>query len=175
MRILAMPTSSGARFMPTSHRGRSGTSSWRKIDGTLRQLSVAERRNHAVVGRALGYNTLMIGTVTEYRERYLGLYSDVAVGAQVELIRAEDGERLWEGRHVAISRAGGLPISPPAVIQGAVRALTNLGGEQFDRFTDDLARRLVSALPAQALPRSENVANSGSAGDRVFAPRHRDR
>jgi len=138
-----------------------------RIDATLRRLSRAERRDHALVGRSLGCDTLLIGTVTEYRQRYLGLYSDVAVGAQIELIRAEDGARLFEARHVAVSRGGGLPISPLALVEGAVRAVTNISGEQLDRMTDDLARRLVSALPATARIRSGNFADVGSIGDAV--------
>jgi hypothetical protein len=75
-----------------------------RIDATLRLLSRAERRDHALVGRSLGSDTLLIGTVTEYRQRYLGLYSDVAVGAQIELIRAEDDTRLLRR---ATSRSAG--------------------------------------------------------------------
>jgi len=142
--------------------GRSGTLELARVDRVLGALSPAQRRSHALVGAELGCDTLLIGTVTEYRRRYLGLYSDVAVGAQVELIRAADGARLWEARHVAISRAGGLPISALALVEGAVRAVTNLGGEQLDRMTNDLARRLVSALPATTGGRSSALAASGS-------------
>jgi len=135
-----------------------------QIDATLRTLSRAERRDHAVVGGELGCDTLLIGTVTEYRERYLGLYSEVAVGAQIELIRAADGARLWEARHIATTRGGGLPISPLALVEGAVSAITNVGGEQLDRMADDLARRLVSALPAPTGGGSNALADSGSDG-----------
>ena len=135
-----------------------------RVDATLRTLSRAERWNHALVGGELGCDTLLIGTVTEYRERYLALYSEVAVGAQIELIRAADGARLWEARHVATSYGGGLPISALALVEGAVRAITNLGGEQLDRMTDDLARRLVSALPAPTGGGSNALADSGSDG-----------
>jgi hypothetical protein len=51
------------------------------------------------------------------------------------------------------------------MVKGAVSALANLGGEQFDRIAGDLARRLVSALPVPALAPSRSVAGAGNAGD----------
>jgi hypothetical protein len=81
-----------------------------RVDEVIRALSVGERRNPALVGRALGCNTLVIGTVTEYRQRYLGLYSDVAVGAQVELIRRRTAS--VSGRAVMLRSAGAAGCPP---------------------------------------------------------------
>jgi hypothetical protein len=58
-------------------------------------------------------------------------------------------------------------IAPLALAKGAVSAMTNIGGEQLDRVTDDLARRLVSALPTPMPTRSEIIADVGSIGDAV--------
>lgn len=117
------------------------------VDAALASMSPRERRDNAQIGRALACDALLLGTLVEHRERYLALYSEIVLRAELELVRADDGAVLWRARHVASSRGGGLPVSPVALIEGAVRAATNLGGEQLDRVTDDLARRLVRALP----------------------------
>jgi hypothetical protein len=59
---------------------------------------------------------------------------------------------------------------------GALRAVINVDGEQLDRMTDDLARRLVSALPAKmaAAPRCWPIQEATAVGPRAFPKRPRD-
>ena len=118
-----------------------------RVDFVLSRMPAAERNDLARVGAALGCDALLIGKVTKFGSGFFGLYSSVAVGADVSIVRAWDGAVLWEGRHVARSRGGSVPVSPLGVIMSIVNAANNLGGEQFERVTDDLARRLVSTIP----------------------------
>lgn len=102
------------------------------------------------LGRRLNCAALMEGTVTEYGITFLGLYSSVTVGADLRLIRAADGAPLWQGRHVAANRDGGLPLDPVGLAMGLYGAIDNIRDEQVLRVTDDLARRLVSTIPDTA-------------------------
>ncbi len=129
-----------------------------RVDYVLSRIPAAERTDLARVGAALGCDALLIGKVTKFGSGFFGLYSSVAVGADVSIVRAWDGAVLWEGRHVARSRGGSVPVSPIGVIMSIVNAARNLGGEQFKRVTDDLARRLVSTIP-----------DTWSAGSEIFA------
>lgn len=132
-----------------------------RVDFVLSRMSAAERNDLARVGAALGCDALLIGKVTKFGSGFFGLYSSVAVGADVRIVRAWDGAVLWEGRHVARSRGGSVPVSPIGVIMSIVNAARNLGGEQFDRVTDDLARRLVSTIPDTWSAASETFAGYG--------------
>lgn len=117
------------------------------IDERLRRLSPAQQRDMTTVGRVLGCDTLLIGTVTRIQADFLGVYSKGAVGAELEIVRASDGATLWEGRHIAESHGGSLPTSPLGVVSGIISATQNLDGEHFDKLAGDLARRLIATLP----------------------------
>ncbi|MCH8183555.1 MAG: hypothetical protein IID55_10270, partial [Proteobacteria bacterium] len=119
----------------------------RRVDFVLSRMPAAERNDLARVGAALGCDALLIGKVTKFGSGFFGLYSSVAVGADVSIVRAWDGAVLWKGRHIARSRGGSVPVSPLGVVMSIFNAANNLGGEQFERVTDDLARRLVSTIP----------------------------
>ncbi len=121
------------------------------LDAMLERMSPAARRDYAGIGGRLQCDALLIGTLLEAREGYYALYSEIVVGAELELVRAQDGEVLWRASHIASSRGGALPISPMAAVESLVRAAGNLLGEERERVTDDLARRLVHALPKAAL------------------------
>lgn len=93
---------------------------------------------------------LIEGTVTEYGNTFLGIYSSVTVGADLRMIRAHDGAVLWEGRHVAANRDGAVPLDPVGIAMGVFGAVDNIRDEQVLRVTDDLARRLVFTIPDTA-------------------------
>lgn len=118
-----------------------------RVDFILDRLTAAQREDRAEIGRALKCEALISGQVTESGRQFLGVYSRVAVGAQLRMVRAGTGDVLWEGSHVATLHAGGLPVSPIGVAMGIFEAARNMDDEQVLRATDDLARRLVSTIP----------------------------
>ncbi|MFN3077482.1 MAG: tetratricopeptide repeat protein [Alphaproteobacteria bacterium] len=118
-----------------------------RVDFVRRDLSATERNETKVLGAKLNCDALMTGEVTEYDSTFFGLYSRVAVGANLRLVRAGDGVVLWEGSHVAVSHGGSIPLSPIGIGMGLLDAANNVREEQQLRLTEDLARRLVSTLP----------------------------
>lgn len=120
--------------------------SLQKID----QLVVGEESpasRLAAVASATGCDTLVTGEVTERKTRFWGVYSEVRAGARVKIVRVSTGEVIWDGRHTAVMRDGGLPLNPISLVGGAVSAGANLRDEQVRRTVHDLARRLVHAIP----------------------------
>lgn len=118
-----------------------------QVDAVLHMMSPDEQDDFRKVGLALGCDAIMIGSVIRCGTTFLGIYSRVSVGADVKIVRAWDGEVLWEGRHIAMSHGGSVPISPFAIPMTLINAITNVRGEQHDRVTGDLARRLVGTIP----------------------------
>lgn len=118
-----------------------------RVDFLLERLPPAGRDDTAEIGRILGCEALIGGRVTESGMQFLGVYSRVAVGAELTMRRAADGQVLWEGGHVATLHAGGLPVSPIGVAMGIFEAARNMDDEQILRATDDLARRLAATIP----------------------------
>lgn len=99
------------------------------------------------LGEGLQCDALLEGEVTEYGSHYYGVYSRVAVGADLKMIRASDGTLLWEGHHTAVSHGGSVPLDPVGIAMDLADAATNISDEQILRVTDDLTRRLVSTIP----------------------------
>lgn len=118
-----------------------------RVNFVLGQIPEADKNDLGVVGERLGCDALVVGEVTEYGSAYFGVYSKVAVGADLKMIRARDGSLLWEGMHVASSHGGEIPFSPVGLAMGLIKASLNLEEEQLFRVIDDLARRLVTTIP----------------------------
>ncbi len=118
-----------------------------RVDFVLAGLPDDERGDTAGLGRRLECDALLSGRVTESGAQFLGVYSRVATGADLRMVRASDGDLLWEGRHVASQHGGGLPISPVGVAMGILDAARNMDEEQTLRVIDDLARRLATTIP----------------------------
>ncbi len=95
-------------------------------------------------GKPLECDAFLTGEITVYDTEFLGFYSQTSVGANLKLIKSVDNSILWEGRHIATSHAGGLPITPVDIAMGIYHASTNIKDEQVVRVIDDLFRRLLS-------------------------------
>jgi tetratricopeptide (TPR) repeat protein len=120
-----------------------------KID-LLYKKDLSIRDNIAALSKATGCDTYITGEVTDRKTRFWGIYSDVKIGARLQIRRADQEKPLWEGSHTAIVRDGGIPLNPISALTTAVAAGANIREEQVTRTTHDLARRLVYAIPGLA-------------------------
>lgn len=120
--------------------------SLQKIDALI-DARLTPEENLQRVAEATRCDTLISGEVTDRKTRFWGVYSEVRAGARLKIIRVSTGKVIWDGRHTAVMRDGGMPISPISLIGGAVTAGVNLRDEQIKRTAHDLARRLVHAIP----------------------------
>ena len=110
-----------------------------------KRLSVKD--NVAAINVATGCDAFIVGEVTDRNTRFWGVYSEVKIGAKLQVLRAGQDKPIWEGKHVAVVRDGGIPLNPITAVTSAVSASSNLREEQITRTTHDLARRLVHAIP----------------------------
>lgn len=120
--------------------------SLQKIDSLVDPSDTIDH-NLQKVAQATRCDTLITGEVTDRKTRFWGVYSEVRAGARLKIIRVSTGKVIWEGRHTAIMRDGGIPLNPVSLVGGAVTAGVNLRDEQVKRTAHDLARRLVHAIP----------------------------
>ena len=110
---------------------------WAESHGDLAQL-----------GSQTHCGAMLRGRVIEFGDRFWVLYSRVAVGIELQLVRTDDGHVLWQGQHVAVSHGGSVPLDLVGVAMAVADAVGNVtNDEQTLRLTDDVARRLVSTIP----------------------------
>lgn len=117
-----------------------------QIDQNIKQNS-NEINNLKKVSISTGCDTLMSGEITERQTRFFGVYSEIKIAANVHITRVSTGAVIWRGKHKAVTRVGSLPIDPISLIGGTISASMNLQDEQYTRTTNDLARRLITAIP----------------------------
>jgi Flp pilus assembly protein TadD len=108
---------------------------------------VEAKGDSKVLGERIKCAAVIEGEITEYDSSFYALYSRVAVGIDLKMVRAADGVVLWEGHHTAVSHGGTIPLDPVGVAMGVGDAISNVRDEQLLRVTDDLARRLVFTIP----------------------------
>jgi hypothetical protein len=96
------------------------------------------------IGAELGCDSLLLGDVTDYDTEFYGVYSQTSIGIKLRLVRTVDNQLLWQGRHIASSHGGSIPLTPVDIAMGLYSATTNISEAQVVRVGDDLFRRLLS-------------------------------
>jgi Flp pilus assembly protein TadD len=137
-----------------------------KIDNSYKkEFSIKD--NILVLSKAIGCDTYISGEVTDRNTRFWGIYSEVKIGAQLQIRRVDQDKPLWEGKHTAIVRDGGIPLNLISAVTTAVAAGANIREEQITRTTHDLARRLVYAIPGLAFQDVQVAENKPVSNDAV--------
>lgn len=137
---------------------------------TLVDKKESQITNLRAIAQSTGCSTLLVGEVIESSSRFWGIYSEVKIGAMIKIVSANDGATIWEGKHIAVVRDGGIPLNPITVLTSAVSAGVNLRQEQVARTTHDLARRLVNAIPGLKFTDAPLLAVKNNPADDVDKP-----
>ncbi len=118
-----------------------------RVDHVLGGMEDGARDDYSLIGRKLNCDALITGEVTEYGARFMGIYSRVAVAANLKMIRAETGEVLWRGSYESTSNGGSVPMSLIGVAKGIYSAAMNVREKSLLMVLDNLGRTLVSSIP----------------------------
>ena len=117
-----------------------------KIDAIFDKKS-STKENISAINAATGCDGFIDGEVFDKNAKFYGIYSEVRIGAKLKVLRNNSDKAIWEGKHTAVVRDGGIPLNPISAVATVVSAGANLRKEQITRTTHDLARRLVFAIP----------------------------
>jgi hypothetical protein len=109
------------------------------------------------LGIRLGCDAVVTGTISEFERLFMGVYSQLSVGAVIAIYDTHDGRRLWSDSHVARLHDGGLPLSPLDIPLNGARSGWNLRDSQIVRAVDDLTRTLADRVPGQSAPAATAV------------------
>lgn len=131
-----------------------------KVDDSLRQAGLDTPEKIAQTSdqklkEILRVDALIRGDVTHYDRLFLGVYSQVAVGAEVRMMDGKTGKELWRAKDVSRKHEVGITSSPVGLILVAITTALNLREIELLRSSDDLFREMVKTIPqptvAQAL------------------------
>ncbi|MFH1757690.1 MAG: GNA1162 family protein, partial [Pseudomonadota bacterium] len=127
-----------------------------KVDESLRQAGldtpekVAQTSEQKLL-EILRVDALIRGGITHYDRLYLGIYSQVAVGAEVRMMDGKTGKELWWAKDVSRKHEAGITTSPVGLILIAVTTALNMREIELLRSSDDLFREMVKTIPQPTL------------------------
>jgi hypothetical protein len=145
---------------------------WQDVDNRLQLAGITSQaqllaKSPAEIMAVLGVDGLVYGTITHYDKTFVGVYSQVAVGVELQFLNGA-GATIWEVKDVRRSHAGGASLSPVGLIMNALVAAEHIYGDlNLYRAADDLGRDLAKDMPEPAnltqrtRPLISNVVHSG--------------
>lgn len=95
----------------------------------------------------LGCDGVITGRVIEFRKVFAGVYSELAVVAEISLINANTGEVVLTRKEETSFREGGLSITPIGLAMSAMSAALNLRDIQRVRLVSDLGYTIAKSIP----------------------------
>ena len=111
-------------------------------------LDLDHPRDWRRFAEASACNTIIRWAAPEASNDFAVVWARQRLVRQIELIRAEDGRRLWVAEGVTERNDGGLPFTPVGAVIGAVRA-SNLQADSqvLPSMVDDVLRQAFATLP----------------------------
>ena len=123
-----------------------------KVDELLRRAGLdtpekVAQTSEQKLQEILRVDALIRGDVTHYDRLYLGVYSQVAVGAEVRMMDGKTGKELWWAKDISRRHEAGISASPVGFILVAVTTALNMREIELLRSSDDLFREMVKTIP----------------------------
>jgi len=128
-----------------------------RVDSMLRKADLMDdpkalaKKTPQELGKILGVDAVVYGTVSNFDKLFLALYSQVSVGAEVRMYDTKTGHFLWSGKHTARTHEGGVATTPVGLIATVIATALNVRDIQLLRACDDLFRDMVKTIPAPTI------------------------
>ena len=103
------------------------------------------------LGRILRCDAVVLGEVTEYQRLFVGLYSQMAVGASISVWDTRTGKKIWSDEHVTRNHEGGIPLALSDIAMIGIRSGLNLTEAEQVKTVDELSRHLTGRVPVPDL------------------------
>ncbi len=132
------------------------------VDIRLQQLGILDQAALARVsvrklGRILGCDAVVFGSIFEFQRVFAGLYSTMSVGAAIHVWDTRTGRKIWSDRYTARDHEGGVPLTLLDIPMITLRSGWNLRDATKITAVDELARELTANLPRPASPGDGNA------------------
>ncbi len=103
------------------------------------------------LGKILSVDAVVFGTISNFDKLFAVIYSQVSVGAAIEMYDTKTGNFLWSGEHTVRTHSGGISTTPVGIIATIIATSLNIRDIQLLRACDDLFRDMVKTIPIPKL------------------------
>jgi len=127
-----------------------------RVDHLLRKAGLTDpaeisEKTPQELGKILNVDAVVFGTISNFDKMFAVVYSQVAVGAKIEMYDTETGHFLWRGEHTTRIQEGGISTTPVGIIATVIATSMNVRDIQLLRACDDLFRDMVKTIPVPTI------------------------
>jgi len=128
-----------------------------RIDSALERLKKTPSRPWqdlppSSIGNLFHADFVIYGKVLKYEEIFVGIYAQIAMEVEVEMVSARTNEGVWNKTLIKRSHEGGVPLSIIGIPLAAARSGYHLRDESTIALIDRLCRELVEDMPDPGSP-----------------------
>ncbi|MGR3220667.1 MAG: GNA1162 family protein [Candidatus Anammoxibacter sp.] len=110
------------------------------------------------LGRILKVDALFYGTITKCSKFFIGLYSNVTVGAKCKMVDAVTSKIIWEADHVEKTHGGGsVSLSPFSLPSTIAESILNVRDKVFADTAEKLVKKFIVDIPGNPFEVSEDT------------------
>lgn len=92
-------------------------------------------------------DALIYGQITHFDRIYVGVYSQIAVGAKLKMVDVKSGDVLWEAEDVSRKHSGGFAAEPLGLLIALASNAYALRHIEVVRASEELFRSMVETIP----------------------------
>ncbi|MFC1579739.1 GNA1162 family protein [Thermodesulfobacteriota bacterium] len=123
-----------------------------RVDSSLKVFEEQSSRSWkdlppASLGNLFHADFLIYGKVLKYGEVFAGIYSQIVLEVEVEMVSSRNNEGVWNRTLIERSHEGGVPLDLIGIPMVAARSGYHLRDENTIRLVDHTCRKLVQEIP----------------------------
>lgn len=99
------------------------------------------------LGKYLRADFVIYGKVKDYQKLFLGIYSQIALTVEVEMVDCRNGKGVWWKTETKRSHDGGIPLEMLSLMSAAARSGLHLQYEKTLDLVERINRDLVAEIP----------------------------
>ncbi|MDY6861432.1 MAG: SPOR domain-containing protein [Thermodesulfobacteriota bacterium] len=104
------------------------------------------------IAKKLNCDGVIFGEVNNFKRIFAGVYSQIAIGARIQIYALKREEFIFECNYLTRFHAGGIPFSPFGFSLSILQSGMNLRERQLIRAADDLCRHLSENIKDPFFP-----------------------
>jgi hypothetical protein len=104
------------------------------------------------LGKYLHADFVIYGKVKDYEKLFLGVYSQLVLTVEVEMVECRNGKGVWWKTETKRSHDGGIPIELLSLLSATVRSGLHMQMERTLDLVERINRDLVIEIPEPAVP-----------------------
>ena len=104
-----------------------------------------------VLGKYLHVDFVIYGKVKDYQKLFLGVYSQIALTVEVEMVDCRNGKGVWWKTDTKRSHDGGIPLEWLSLMSATARSGLHMQHEKTLDLVERINRDLVAEIPEPAL------------------------